>query len=446
MDIIEKICRKYETEYNLLPERGSRSFRLSFGPEISPSFACQVEDGLARLSLFPDQRGMEVRLEAPEGEQEAVELLVDGRPCFRLTNRTGRISMAETPISEGAAWAVFLTVNHPDWLEGYGFRGYSLVFGCFSARQQAAALHLKASVEEQYSHSVSAGQIQEVYGRMKELLLPFVRRAPRFSHQPIAEPRFSPTRVFSGSLRQVAGELYGEGDFREELSQYLNQVLQLPEYGICLEEGVECAMAQVRQLPMMAVHYFFTGLRTRADELRQHMEEALGRQWETVVSLTLTPEALSRSFYDLDKAYMGLLAGSLMTEFLYEVCDRSEHDLHREYGDCRRELMKLSGDMNRFCFVRRGCFGKEDWEPLSWKQLAQLRERDIFSRDLSWDKESFDILMNELMGAQAPVLYLCSGELAEQIGLPHLIRPVKALDDRLVWAFWADPTRKGGEG
>ena len=445
MDIIEKICKKYKIEYNLMPERGMRPIRLSFGPEIPQALRLEVEDALARLSIFPESMGMEAQLLAVPGRQDALDLNINGRRIFRLTNSTCRVTMLQTPLSETAAWTIAVAASHPEWLEHYGYQGFNLVCGCFCARQQAAALRLKQSVEEQYVNSVPSEAVRTVYEKLKSLIAPYIYRVPRFSARPISQDRYSGSQggPLDGSLGQIAQHLYGDEDFQEELEDYCAMVCRSTGYRDSLEEGIGAVMDQVYELPIMAISNFFSGLRTCADERKCCSDAELRHLKQNKASFQLTADNLARSFQDLDKAYISIAAGRLLTEFIYEVCEQCEHRVHQEYGDCRRKLMQLSAAVNRFCYIRKGCFGKqnEQGETLGWKSLSDLQERDIFSRDLSWDKESFGTLMNEAISAQGPAMYLCSRDLADQMVDP-MVHGVPLMDSRLAWIFWVDHDRE----
>lgn len=438
MNIVDQICRKYKREYNLLGPKRIRSFRLNYGRSVPDSLQMNIEDSLMSLSVLPDPSGnLNLQVDRIPGKKELYSLSIDGKTAFYLEEQSDYIRLPDSVMAETIAWAVYIMATNEDRLKEFMGKGIVLSCGCFSARQQSAALRIRESVRKQYSMHIPEGLLDSTFQQLLKQLNPFLEERPRFSDQPLCKEACEGARggQIQGTLDQIARRLYGGHSFEEEIQSYCQMVRGKNAYQESLEAGIAAVQNQISRVPVMAASSFFSNLRTKVDEMEYVSEQGIRSRLQKQVSFSLSIQNLHLYFAEVDLAYDSLVRYQLMSDFLKEVCDQGESVLQKKCRAGKQEIVRLNSALSQFCFVNEECFHVKNQTPMGWQELADLQDRDIFSEDVSWDQDSFFVLRNMVAQVQPPSFYVCSDRLNDAC-VAHMVEQVPLMDDRLIWAFW----------
>ncbi len=443
MNVIQKICEKYPIEYTLMPDFRMRSVNLTFGPQVPMDLQDKIMEGLDWLGVFVEDMGMPISLDVSAARPDSYTLSVSGQEQFHFSAFSG-IAFAGYDMTEAVIWTVYILASRKNWLEPY--KGKYISCRCFSARQQAAAIQISSSVARQYQGSFSEDQLRGVFGKLRACVAPFVAQAPRFSSQPIEELVFDKIkgRSAEATLHDIAVRLFGSVPFEEELHAYCQRVRSSGIYQDRLEEAVSLLMETVYQLPIMAVSHMFTELGTLTDEIEPVEAAEYRRLLQERAKFTLTASGLKIVFEKLDNACQAAVRTELEIAFLREVCEKAYARIGKEFSEGKRSIMQLRNALGRFCFVRAESFEQgSSTGMLSWKQLANMTDRDIYSKNVFWTPDSLNDLQSIVKSTYAPQLWICSEKLRNQSEMASITdmlitKPAPVMDERLVWAIWVD--------
>lgn len=444
MNVIQRICEKYQIEYNLMPDFRMRTINMEFGPGVSMELQDQIMDGLNCMGIYVEDMGTTMRLEVSPEDSEEYLFSVSGKEMFRFSRQFFGMPLAGYEMSEAVVWTVYILASRKDWLDPY--QGKYISCRCFSARQQAAALQIMNSVARQYQGSVPAEQIRREFDHLCGYIRDVAGRAPRFSAQPIEASVFEKYkgRPMEASLQEIAGSLFAAASFEAEADAYCDLVKGSNAYRRLLEDATQHLVETAYDLPIMAVSHMFTELGTLTDEIEPVSISECSRLLKETVRFSLTASGLRQSFQKVDDVYLQMLKAKLEVDFLRSVSERARAMIDREFMAAKRSIMQLRNALGRFCFVREDSFGDNTQEGyLSWKQLSQLEDRYIYSKDISWTPESLNGLQSVLKSTYSPHIWICSEKLrnlSEMAAVTdsHLTKAAPVLDERLVWAVWVD--------
>lgn len=445
MNAAEKICEKYKVEYNLMPDRWMRPICLTFGSKVPNGLQQDVMLRLDRLGIFTDSMGVPVRLDV-SADREDIYTLSSGNKQFHFAPYTVGIPFVNYDMTEAIIWTVYIIACRKDWLDAHNNRFISC--RCFSARQQAAAMRIAKSVSAQYSSSVPVDKVDSIFREMQGAIDPFAMMAPRFSQRPIPEAAFQRLhgRQLDIPLGDLAEALFGTDSFEQELDAFCANVTSGRGYRKRVNEAAQQLVETVYGLPIMSVGFFFTELTNRIDDIQSNFTAEIQQMFrEKAMRFSLTADNLRSRFAGVDRVYLACVKGKLLREFLHTVCEQVKAIIDQEFYAAKKEIMMLGYSMGKFCFVREGSFeNPEDFDNLlTWKKLAALEDSDIRSRDISWTPTSLSDLQSEINTVQAPQVWMCSERL-KNLSDAHAItdafqtRAVPVLDERFVWAIWAD--------
>lgn len=443
MNVIQKICEKYPIEYSLMPDFRMRSVSLTFGPRVPLDLQDKIMEGLEWLGVFVEDMGMPVSLDVSDARPDSYTLSVSGQEQFHFSTFSG-IAFAGYDMTEAVIWTVYILASRKDWLEPY--KGKYISCRCFSARQQAAAIQISSSVARQYQGNFSEDQLRAVFGKLRTCVAPFVSQAPLFSSQPIEESVFEKIkgRSAEASLHDIAVRLFGSVSFDEELHAYCERVWNSSTYQDQLEDAVGMLMETVYQLPIMAVSHMFTELGTLTDEIEPVDASEYRHLLQERAKFSLTASGLKSVFEKLDDVCRASVRTELEIAFLREVCEKAYIRIGREFSEAKRSIMQLRNALGRFCFVRAESFEQGGSAGLlSWKQLSNMMDRDVYSKNVFWNPDSLNDLQSIIKSTYAPQLWLCSEKLRNQSEMASITdmlitKPVPVMDERLVWAIWVD--------
>lgn len=443
MNIVSRICEKYPTEYNLMPDRRMRPIDLTFGPSIPFALQDQVLDHFLFMGGCLEPGGLPVQLDKDSCGHYALNL--PGEVRYRFADRAARFYFPNYDMTTAIAWVLWIISSGKDWLQTC--QGRFISCQCFSAAQQTAAARIAGSVEAQFASSIPREQLSLFLSRHQKYLDELVLRGPRFSCRPIPESVFRNLRGKNRdySVNELAGILFGPDTFSRELKQYQEQLRLSPGYRAQLDAARSELSKIACALPIMAVSYFFTELRSTIDSFQgsalNDLQTALSRQ----VRFTLTPGNLSDAFEEVDRIYLDYLKALLREDFFRTVCQEAQSVTQSEIHAAKRNVFELRTALHRFCFLRDNRLGKSEQicTPLTWKQLSSLSDSDIRSPADVWDTGSFNELQSGLLSVYAPHVWICSDRLKnlsdrEMIADAYNTRSAPVMDERLVWAIWVD--------
>lgn len=334
-----------------------------------------------------------------------------------------------------------------EWLQGQ--QGRMIHCRSFSAQQQAAALRIKRSVNHQHQSQIDPDQVKRVFDTLRGYLRIFISKAPRFSQQPIEEAVFGNSRVrnFEDSPENIARRLYGDHNFAGEMDAYFGMVVNGEAYRSRLREAVSMLTDVAYTLPVMAVRHFLTELGTLIDEI---VQDAFGADWSRPCRFALTADGLAACFASVDQMYLNALEAKLAVRFLRDACDQVKAVVDQEWTPAAKSVASLDKTLKRFCFVSEDAFEADaDAELLGWKQITELQAEDVRHRDISWTVGSLHNLQSNVMSKYALLAWLCSERLCnlammDGVADSNRTKAVQALDERLVWAIWAEEYKEEG--
>lgn len=443
MNVIQRICEKYPIEYSLMPDLRMRSVSLSFGTQVPDALQDRILEGLDWLGVYVEELGMPMSLDVSQARPDSYTLFVSGREMFHFSAFTG-IAFAGYDIVEAVIWTIYIQAGHKNWLDPY--QGKYISCRSFSSRQQAAAARINSSVARQFQSDFSQDQLLAVFEKLRSCVAPFVSQAPRFSAQPIEESVFEKCKGMSaeGTLQEIAVRLFGSKDYRQEQKAYCRLVQGSNAYRNQLEEAVRLLVKTAYQIPIMAVSNMFIGMGTLINEIENTESGDFRRLLQERVKFTLSAAYLRNCFEKVDKAYRDDIRMELETAFLRAVCEKANAQINQEFTKAKRSIRQLWNALGRFCFVHPDSFeGDNGAGSLSWKQLDDLMDRDVFSENVFWTPDSLNDLQSVIQSAYAPQLWICSEKLRNQSELASITdimitQPAPVMDDRLVWGIWVD--------
>lgn len=448
MNVIQRICNKYTIEYNMMPDFRMRPVNLCFGSGVPYDLQDRILEGLDLMCVYLEEGGIPLSLEASADTPECYTLFQSGQALFHFPAHPNGIHFVNYEVSDAVCWTMYILASRKDWLDPY--QGKFLSCRCFSARQQAAAMHISGSVNQQYHTSVPQEQIRKIFDKLRGGVAAFSDRAPRFSAQPLDESAFDRCkgRSMDISLKELAQGLFGRKSFYDELEVYCRMIKDREEYRSRTEQACEFLEETAYSLPILSVNRLFTELGALTDEIAIPGPAECARLLQENVHFTLSSANLRQCFEKVDQAYREVVAAKLETEFLRDVCEQARSRIHKAFTSAKRGIMQLRNELSRFCFVRENSF-EEAGRSLSWKQLACLEERDIYSKDVAWTPGSLNDLQSVIKSSYAPQLWICSELLRNQSEMAaitdlHLTKAGPLMDNHLVWAMWVDIKAEGG--
>lgn len=445
MNLIQRICEKYPIEYSLMPDFRIRTVKLTFGPQVPADLCDDVLDGLDRLGIWTDDTGLPMALNVSSVRPDSYTLTVSGEEMFHFSNYNG-IGSPNYQISEAIIWVIYILASRKNWLDLY--KGKFISCQCFSARQQAAAAQISGSVAHQFQANVSDKLTQNVFQELAALVEPFVMKAPRFSSRPVEDTVFEKAKGHADELTllEIARRLFGKANFEDELTAYCQMVQHSNPFKDQIELATQRLVETAYNLPIMAVSHLFTEIGALIDAIDHpdFLELSARQQLLTEeVRFSLSAAALKNSFSKLDQAYLDGVRLKLQVLFLREVSDRAHALVNQELASARRNITQLRNALGRFCFVSQNNTDQDSEAHINWKKLSELKDRDIYSKDISWTPESFDDLQSSLRALYAPQLWICSVILRNQSQSQSITdilitQTAPIMDQRLVWAIWVD--------
>ena len=441
MNVIQRICEKYKTEYYLMPDFPMYSVDLTFSPQVPLELQDKILDGMGRLGVPVESLGMSMSLDVSAEKPDSYTLTVSGQEMFHFTTFAG-IPFVGYDISEAVIWTVYILASRKDWLDAY--QGRYISCRCFSARQQAAAAQISSSVTRQYQSSISQDAVRTEFEKLRAFVKPFAAQAPRISAQPIEESVFEKYRGRSAesTLQQIAQRLFGDFSFEQEQYAYCQLVQSSNVYQQYLEDASQQLVETACNLPIMSVNNLFTELDSLICEIEPVNSSEYRRLLQETVNFSLSGASLKLCFEKVDQAWLYGIQTRLETDFLQAVCSHARAIIDQEFAAARRSIMQLKIDLSRFCFIRPESFEQSGTGTLSWRKLSHLTDRDIYSKDISWTQNSLNDLQI-VMSRYSPQLWICSEKLRNlsemhHITGAHLTKAAPILDERLVWAIWVD--------
>lgn len=448
MNVIQRICSKYTIEYNMMPDFRMRPVNLRFGSGVPYDLQDRILEGLDLMCVYLEDGGMPMSLELSADIPECYTLFQGTQPLFHFPVHPNGIHFVNYDVTQALCWTMYILASRKDWLEPY--QGKFLSCRCFSARQQAAAMHISGSVNQQYQTNVPQEQIRKVFDKLRSSVGGFAQAAPLFSAQPMEETAFDRCkgRTLDTTVGELARGLFGNKSFYEELERYCQTVQDREEYRTRLEQACDFLEETAYSLPILSVNRLFTELGALTDEIAIPGPAECAQLLRESVRFSLSADSLRLCFEKADRAYREAVTARLETDFLRNVCERSRSRIHQAFTSAKRGIMQLRNELSRFCFVRESSF-EEGGRSLSWKQLACLEERDIYSKDVSWTPGSLNDLQSVIKSTYAPQLWICSELLRNQSEMAaitdlHLTKAGPLMDNHLVWAMWVDVKAEGG--
>lgn len=443
MDIVKRICEKYRIEYNLTFDRLLLPVHLTFSPAVPQELQDRILEGLCRTGVYQEDTGIPLMLTScPD---DTYELSRAGETQYRFRNSVPSIPFPDYDISEAISWVIYIIASRKDWLNDC--KGQYISCRCFSARQQSAAVRISKCVDAQYGTSVPEELVSRFYSKFRNYLSEVVDSAPRFSTRPITPEAFQalkgkPQEI---TLKSLAAALFGNEPFTQELDWYLSKVRSGNFYKESLAEAQRILASIAYRLPMSAVGYFFTAVGDYVDTIERVSLDSVTSLLSKRVTFSLTAENIRSSFLEVDQVYHHYFETTLQREFFRDALDLAMPSVMKETHAVKMNIYRLRNSLHRFCFLEQEHFFRNDSadSPMSWKQLSELTDSEIFCPDVSWDSEALHDLQSEILAVSTPHTWICSERLKNLADM-HMItdayntKSAPVMDERLVWALWAD--------
>lgn len=438
MDLIETIQQRYRMEYFLMPDSRIQSVELILGDGVPESFHGKIKEYLSRMGVPMESGGLMLTLDLTP-EEDYVLRGKQGQVYYFSHELPQNLHFKNYDETEAISWTIYILAGNRDWLEPY--EGRKIFCYCFSARQQAIAAQITASVKWQYQYTVPDNQLEDVLSKVPQAIEGYVSCGPRASARPLKETALchigKTHKMPLGELEQILFE----GDLLQELRDYCAYVKGSNAYLGRGEDMAEWLAYQVKALPAMAVSGFFESLRDRIDQMSQ-MEEGLWRNARGELrKVCVKPQDLKAAFASLDNLCRDYVKQELERDFLQAVYTKAKKRVWESMSTAIHSLQDLQLALSRFCFVDSSSLGHEE-KRLTWAELTQLTGRELTVKPVSWDAHSLSDLQLHMGNICAPERWICSERLynlAELNGGGHVTnRWVSLPDEQLVWAIWAE--------
>ena len=442
MSIVNRICEKYRADYHLIFDIMMRPIDLTYGTSVPGELRDKIQNGMDRMNVYSEEGGIPLSLDmTPEG---IYTLSRSGELLFKFANRAAQFVFSNYDVSDAILWTIYAIAAQKDWLRGE--EGRYISCRCFSARQQAAAARIMRSVRAQYVSSVSEEKVSQALERISGKIDDLVESVPLFSARPICEDAYKTFhgRVVEMELDGIAERLFGKTPFVNEVDAYQKMIKTDGTYRKRLDATRDMLINLVYELPIMAVGYFFTELSARIDGIDAGTPEQIEQSLWKKDRFSLTPENLRECFSEVDACYRHYSKVTLQQDFLRTVCEEAQNVISAELTSAQKVVGELFRNLGRFCFAENIRFGqKADSDLLGWRQLAHLEDSDIFSTDVSWDADTLLVLQSTIHSRYAANAWICTERLKNQVTEKQITDQYNSvsaplLDERCVWAIWAD--------
>lgn len=441
MNVVDRICTKYPIRYTLMPDPRMRIVNLTFGAGVPGELRRQIRDRMDCLGIYTDNAGISLLFDIDPDSPGVYTLYCPGDIRYHYSETPIGLAFLNYEIVEAVSWTVYIIACQEHWLDGLS--DCFLTSRCFSARQQAAALHIKKSIETQWNNYLPPDQVEAVFRELCGFIDDIAGQAPRFSAQPIGEAAFDKfrNRKLESELYDLAMALFGTVDFEQEVRSYIAMVRQSPLYARRLAQAVAHLTEFAYDIPFETVEQLFTELGTLIDEITPTSSALVNEMLSEKARFTLSRAGLKTCFEQVDRFYLEMARERLQREFLTAVRDQTRAQTYGEFSRAKDAIRAHTNALSRFCFLDTPPMNDDGARVLNWKKLANLEERDIFSKDVSWTPQTLHNLQSSI--AYAPQIWICSKKLrnmpeCDDIAAAHITRPAPILGEHLVWAIWAD--------
>ena len=409
----------------------------------------RVEQNLGKIGVYVVEGGIPLCLEKVSDGEYA--LTMDGSVLYRFADKPAHYPFPNYDPADAIGWTLYAIAagKEKKWMVdamGKLARGQYVTCRCFSARQQASAARIMASLKAQDRSDVPEEKVAEGMHLVMSHVRGYIGAVPLFSGRPIAESAFREMRGTQGEmeLAAVARKLFGQSDFQQELERYVARLQKDDAYTRRVEEASEELLKMVYDLPWKAVRFFLDQLNAKIDESEVYSPEQIEGMLRKKVRFSLTADKLSACFSEVDDAWEKYAVNMIRRDFLRSVCQKLNKTIGKALIQVQRVSTGLQWHLRGFFFAREDSFG-EVTDKLNWRQLSEITDRDLSCPDISWTVPSLlDIqrIFQNVAGAQR---WLCTERLRnlsveEQITDQFNTTAVPLLDERYIFGLWFSET------
>lgn len=449
MNIVDRICDKYKIDYNLTLTFLPTAIDLTYADDFPMELMERVEQNLGKMGVYVVEGGLPLHLEKVSAGEYA--LIMDGSVLYRFADKPAHYPFPHYDPADAIGWTLYAIAagKENSWMVdsmGKLARGQYVTCRCFSARQQASAARIMASLKAQDRSDVPEDKVREGLSLVMSYVSGYTSTVPLFSGRPIAETAFRELRgrQTETTLAELATALFGKDSFLEELEIYVGKLQKDSSYARRVEAASEELQKMIYDLPWKAVRFFLDQLNAKIDESETYGPEQIEQMLDKKVRFSLSADKLSACFSEVDDAWEKYAVNMIRRNFLRNVCQKLNSTIGRALIQVQRVSTGLQWHLRGFFFARENSFG-EVTEKLNWRQLSEISDRDLYCPDISWEVTSLLDIQRIFQGATGAQRWLCTERLKNlseeaQITDQFNTTAVPLLDERYIFGLWLSNT------
>ena len=449
MNIVERICDKYKIDYNLTLTFLPTAIDLTYGDNFPMDLMERVEQNLGKMGVYVVEGGVPLCLEKVSDGEYA--LTKEGEVLYRFADKPAHYAFPDYDPADAMGWTLYAIAagKEKSWMldaMGKAARGQYVTCRCFSARQQAAAARIMASLKAQDRSDVPEEKVKEGMTLVMDHVRGYISAVPLFSGRPIAESAFREMRGYQGEteLANIAKVLYGSENFQKELDSYVRRLQKDADYARQVEAAAEELLKMVYDLPWKAVRFFLDQLNSKIDEAQVYSPDQIEGMLHKKVRFSFGAEKISACFSEVDDAWEKYAVNMIRRDFLRSVGQKLNSTIGKALIQVQRVSTGLQWHLRGFFFAKEDSFG-EVTDKLNWRQLSEITDRDLFCQDISWEVNSLLDIQRVFQSMNGAQRWLCTGRLrnlAEDATLTdqYNTTAVPLLDERYIFGMWFSET------
>ena len=445
MDILQKITERYPINLYLPYVDSKRSLKILWDESLPVACRREIEQGMKKIPLYPvDARAdLEVTIcqEPCPGEEDPCLALRCEEKCFYFADEDPCISLL---------WTLYAMVQTLPFIQGITCA--KIIAVNYSSMQQSLASSLLASAEY-WQGALTAGVLAPILKAViAEHAQGLVRQAPAFSSRPVTESGWAEIQKASGlfakkkqvRLQELAEQLFGQGDFVQELDAYCALLPRRDEFTQAVDAAFSSAAQQLYRLPLLE---FEVRLNDAINELKNElsatneMSSASKVLDKTATVKHLGPDQLRQVFEQADSLYTKIAEYKVKIVFLEALAERLKKKIAESVPRVLSTMQSWNRVLRPFCKIGT----VKDKLDLGWDCCETLSPEQLRAEDNGWDGQMLYKLQTSagIKGRYYLEAWLCSTKTYElcrnnaSMFLSKMVE-VPGLTEQLMIAFMAE--------